>query len=61
MESRQTLSRILYERASLRRLLWRQAQNDPAQARFLAKDTRWLKMDDGKISPAVVCARWRPP
>jgi hypothetical protein len=37
-----------YGRASLRRLLGRQAQNDPAQARFLAKDTRWLKMDDGK-------------
>ena len=37
-----------YGRASLRRLLWRQAQNDPAQARFLAKYTRWLKMDDGK-------------
>ena len=25
-----------------------EAQNDPAQARFLAKDTRWLRMDDGK-------------
>ena len=30
-------------RVSLRRLLWRQAQVDPAQARFLAKS--WL--DDG--------------
>jgi hypothetical protein len=30
-------------RFSLRRLLWKQAQVDPAQARFLGK--HWLKMD----------------
>ena len=33
-------------RASLRRLLWKQAQTDEAQARFLAKDRRWLQMED---------------
>ena len=30
-------------RFSLRRLLWKQAKRDPAQARFLGK--HWLKMD----------------
>ena len=33
-------------RASLRRLLWKQAQTDEGQARFLAKDKRWLQMED---------------
>ena len=33
-------------RVSLRRLLWKQAQTDEAQARFLAKDERWLNMED---------------
>ena len=36
-------------RVSLRRLLWRQAQVDPAQARFLAKN--WL--DDGDDQEAT--------
>jgi hypothetical protein len=30
---------------SLRRLLWKQAQAEPATARFLATDQRWLKMN----------------
>lgn len=38
-------------RASLRRLLWKQAQTDEGQARFLAKDKRWLQMEDN--SPTV--------
>jgi len=33
-------------RVSLRRLLWKQAQADPAQARFLAK--HWLGMNGGQ-------------
>jgi hypothetical protein len=32
----------LIAKAKLRLILWKQAQNDPAQARFLAKDSRWL-------------------
>ena len=39
-------------RASLRRLLWKQAQTDEAQARFLAKDKRWLQMEDTS-TPAI--------
>ena len=39
-----------YGRASLRRLLWRQAQNDPAQARFLAKDTGKNRLPDTQIT-----------
>jgi hypothetical protein len=35
-------------RAKLRRILWRQAEKDLAQARFLAKDSRWLAMDEGE-------------
>ena len=43
-------------RVSLRRLLWRQAQVDPAQARFLAKN--WLHdgddQEDTSNNPAVL-------
>lgn len=40
-------------RASLRRLLWKQAQTDPSQARFLAKDRRWLQMEDKSLEVNV--------
>ena len=40
-------------RASLRRLLWKQAQTDEAQARFLAKDKRWLNMEDKSVEMNV--------
>lgn len=35
-------------RANLRRLLWKHAESDPAQARFLAKQKDWLDYDEGK-------------
>lgn len=40
-------------RASLRRLLWKQAQTDANQARFLAKDKRWLDMNEKSVDVNV--------
>lgn len=35
-------------RAQLRAILWKQAKEDPAQARFLAKQKDWLDYDEGR-------------
>lgn len=43
-------------KASLRMLLWRMAQDDPATARFLAKQRGYLNMDDGATKAAKVSA-----
>lgn len=44
-------------RASLRRILWKQAQEDPSQARFLAKDRRWLAVEDKSVDVNVTITK----